>query len=146
MSSWRDSVSDGTLADVEGLVRSALPVAQKALEERGGFVPYAAAVRIDDEVEIMAADMSAAIPAETDVVLEELVTDLRDRADSVRAGAVISEIRLPDSNADAIRIRVEHRDGVALDVYLRYQMVGAYGEVAYSSPVSEPGTPVIFAR
>jgi hypothetical protein len=53
-------------------------------------------------------------------VLDVMVEGLRSQRDGLRAVALVSDVRIPDS--DAIRVELEHRDGhtiVVLQPYTR---------------------------
>lgn len=78
------------------------------LAKRGEFYPFGAIVRASGETRLLAADPGQDHPASADV-LSLLVDRLRqDRAD-LRAAAICSDVRLPDS--DAVRVEFEHHAG-----------------------------------
>jgi len=49
MTSWRDSASSQSQADLDGLLGEVLPFAQQQLEKRGEFFPYGATVSIEGD-------------------------------------------------------------------------------------------------
>lgn len=130
--SWRDSASERAQEDLDSLLNTALGFAQHQLAKRGAFYPYAAAIRVDGEPE-----MIAAMPAEGGEhpqaadVLASCFSALTDRRDSIRAGAVVSDVRTRDT--EAIRVDLEHGEGQALAVLLPYSRANddsiLYGEV-----------------
>lgn len=117
--SWRDAASQEAQDDLDGLVNATLPFAQQMLERHGEFFPFAAGVTADGIVELFGADPGADDrPASTDV-LDQLVGGLRERAGSLRAIALVADVRAGES--DAVRVELEHCDGHAICVLLPYR-------------------------
>jgi hypothetical protein len=54
-------------------------------------------------------------------VLKSLLNDFRRSRDDLRAVAICSDVRLPDSDSDAVRVQLEHQDGQAIAVLLPYK-------------------------
>jgi hypothetical protein len=122
MTSWRDTASLQAQRDLDELLNAALGFAQQQLASRGEFYPYAAAVRFDGQTEMIAARPEPADqhPPAPDVVAA-CVEELRSRQTQLRAGAIVSDVRLPDlSGSDAIDVALEHAEGHALRVQLPY--------------------------
>lgn len=119
MSSWRDNASHQAQADLDGLVGAALGFAQQQLDTHGEFFPYAVAIDLDGEAEMIAArpDPDDEHPKSADVI-EACVAALISQRDYIRAGAVVADVRLADS--DAVRVDLEHSEGHALTVLLPY--------------------------
>ena len=120
MASWRDNASPQAQDDLEGLLEPALDFAQQQLGKYGQFFPYSVVVRSDGQTEMVAVQPDAANdqPASTDVV-DACRTTLAERRDRLRAAAVIADVRLPDGG-DAIRVELEHIEGLALTIFLPY--------------------------
>ena len=76
-------------------------------------------------------------------VLQELVDGLRSERDVLRAVAVTSDVRVSDS--DAIRVELEHRDGIAIAVMLRYRSLNGNGDIEYGALSAGPGEAQIWA-
>lgn len=119
MSSWRDNASTQAQADLDGLLDVALGFAQQQLNTHGEFFPYAVAVDLDGQAEMIAAriDPDDEHPKSTDVI-DACVAALTSQRDYTRAGAVVADVRLASS--DAVRVDLEHVDGHALTVLLPY--------------------------
>lgn len=117
MTSWRDSASQQAQADLDGLLNITLPFAQQMLAKRGEFYPFGATVTAGGETHLLAGDAGQEHPASADV-LSLLVNRLRQERGSLRAVALCSDVRLPDS--DAVRVELEHEDGHAMAVLMPY--------------------------
>lgn len=120
MSSWREIASPQAQDDLDGLVDAALGFAQQQLDAHGEFFPFAAAITVDGTTEMVAPDLHDEHPAATEV-LDACVAALTDRRDTIRAGAVVSDVRLrAPATGDAIQANLEHAEGHALTVLLPY--------------------------
>ena len=118
MTSWRDGASPQAQDDLDGLLDAALPFAQQQIETHGEFFPYGVALDADGTQRMVAGDPDGTEqPASLDV-LAVLWDGLRSQRDQLRAIAVVSDVRLSDS--DAIRVELEHREGPAMAVLLPY--------------------------
>jgi hypothetical protein len=116
MASWRDLACQQCQDDLDGLLNVALPFAQQMLAKGGEFHPFAAAVTAGGETRLTAPEPGQDDQPASATVLSSLFGALRpDRAD-LRAVAVCSDVRLPDS--DAVRVELEHRDGQTMAVLL----------------------------
>jgi hypothetical protein len=121
MTSWRDHASLLAQNDLDGLLDPALGFAQEQLAEHGEFFPYAVIVGVDGQTEMVAArpDPANDQPASADLITACRAT-LTERRDQLRAAAVVADIRMPEGGGDAIRVELEHAEGVALTVLLPY--------------------------
>jgi hypothetical protein len=119
MASWRDSASQQCQDDLDGLLNVTLPFAQQMLAKSSEFYPFAAAVTVGGETRLTAPEPGQDDHPASAEVLSSLFDALRqDRAD-LRAVAICSDVRLPDS--DAVRVELERRDGQAMAVLLPYK-------------------------
>jgi len=114
MPSWRDSASQLAQDDLDGLLDAALPFAQEMLAKHGEFFPYGAATTAAGETKLIAADPDEGEQPESMSVLASLVEGLQVERDALRATALVSDVRLADS--DAIRVELEHREGHSIIV------------------------------
>jgi hypothetical protein len=118
MTSWRDTASQQSQDDLDGLLNSALPFAQQMLDKNGEFFPYGVALDSDGRVEMVAGWTGSDRPPSTEMI--QLLTDgLRQRVSMVRAAAIVADVRAGDS--DAIRVELEHSEGAAMAVLLPYK-------------------------
>ena len=120
MSSWRDSASAECQADLDELLRVALPFAQQMLEKHGEFFPYAVVIRPDGQTAMIAGYTGTETPPSAEV-LAVLYQGLRAKAEESRGVAVVADVRLKGEGTDAIQIEVEHREGIAMKVFLPYR-------------------------
>jgi hypothetical protein len=132
VASWRDTASDETQQQLDGLLGVSLGFAQQQLEKHGEFFPYAAVLESgSDEARMVAAQPPNAgeTPASTDI-LAALLASLREQRDQVSAVAIVADVTIP--SGDAVQVDLEHREGQALTVLLPYsQSAGGvdYGEI-----------------
>jgi hypothetical protein len=119
MTSWRDSASEQAQDDLDGLLGSSLPFAQEMLDRRGEFFPYAARISLAGETQLIAGDPGEGEQPTSVAVIQVLVEGLRAERDTLRAAAVVSDVRLADS--DAVRVELEHADGHAIVALLPYR-------------------------
>jgi hypothetical protein len=136
--SWREAATQEAQDDLDGLLNFTLPFAQEMLDDAGEFYPFGAAVDAHDEVRLLSGGPDLGEhPASTEV-LAVLLNGLRNERDVLRAAAVVSDVRLADT--DAVRVELEHRDGHALEVYLPYRKKRFLRGVDYFERTDEPGT------
>jgi hypothetical protein len=129
MTSWRDSASQQAQDDLDGLLGSSLPFAQEMLDRRGEFFPYAAT--------IIAGDPGEGEQPTSVVVIQVLVDGLRAERDTLRASAVVSDVRLADS--DAVRVEFEHAEGHAIVALLPYRKKLLRRAIEYGQMTAGPG-------
>jgi hypothetical protein len=118
MPSWRDAATQEAQDDLDGLVNAALPFAQQMLDECGEFYPYGVSLSDGREVRMIAGYGGGEQPTSA-AVLETIVAGLRGDRETVRAAALVANVRANDS--DAVRVELEHRDGHAIVVLLPYK-------------------------
>ncbi|MCW2842625.1 MAG: hypothetical protein JWN22_541 [Nocardioides sp.] len=119
MASWRDTTSATAQDDLDALLNAAIEFAEQQLVEHGGMYPFAAAVSESGEIDILAFEPDEGEEPEPEDVLENLRVAARESARSGRAAAFVSDVLLED-DADALRIEMEHRDGVTFEIFLPY--------------------------
>ena len=138
VTSWRDNATLEVQNDLDGLVNASLPFATRMLEEHGEFFPYAIALDDSGERRMVASDPGKGDrPASTDV-LSMLVVGLRGERDALRAVALVSDVRLAES--DAVRVELEHRDGHAIAVFLPYTQKRLRRGIAFGDLTAGPGS------
>lgn len=143
MTSWREDASQQAQDDLDGLVGAALPFAEQMLDQHGELLPYAVALDEAGEARMIAADPGRGEqPAIVDV-LGMLTEGLRAQRDGLRAVALVSDVRLSDS--DAVRVELEHREGQALAVFLPYRRKRIRRGVEYFDMTAGPGSRQVWA-
>lgn len=129
--SWRDEASPQAQADLDALLSASLGSALENLQKNGEFYPFAMSVdgpsRTDTRAQEPDVDIVFADPAqlgdqpEPEAVLAELRRILAVRASNEnrtvpqRATAIVLSVIVPDFG-DAVRVDLEHADGIQLMV------------------------------
>jgi hypothetical protein len=105
---------------MDALLGAALPFAKQQLAKHGEFFPYGVAMSRDGQIGLVAGYTGTERPPSTEV-LDILYEGLRSKAEENRGAAVVADVRLRGEETDAIQVEVEHRDGIALKVFLPYR-------------------------
>ena len=103
-------------ADMDSMLEAALPFAQQMLAKHGEFYPYALSMSATGAIAMVAADVGTEKPNALEL-RRVPYEGLASRAEALRAAAVVSDVKLA-SGEDAIRVEIEHREGVGLAVVL----------------------------
>ncbi len=143
MASWRATASQQAQDDLDGLMSRAFPFAQQMLAAYGEFFPYAVGLGQSGEVRMFAADPGGDEQPPSTEVFHGLVDGLRSERNGLRAVALTSDVRLEDS--DAIRVDLEHRDGIAISLLLRYKNLNGHSEIEYGEITAGPGQAQIWS-
>jgi hypothetical protein len=144
MTAWRDSVSDQAQAELDSLLDSCLHFALHLLAKYGEFYPFSRVVPMTGEVASLALTMDEEQPA-SQVVIEGLINALRDERDGFRAVALVTDERITELGSDAIRVALEHREGVWLAVVLPYSLAGPGLPPVTGELVATEGVPFVWA-
>jgi hypothetical protein len=89
------------------------------LDAHGEFFPYAVATTDWGETKLIVGDPREGEQPTSIDVLQVLAQGLREERDTLRAAAVVSDVRLADS--DAVRVECDHQEGQAFAVFLPYE-------------------------
>lgn len=141
MTSWRDSTSEQVQGDVDGLLNAALPFGQEMLAKHGEFFPYAVTLGDDGEGRMVAGYTGNEHPPSAEV-RSLLVDGLREQRDSLRAVAIVSDVRTTES--DAIRVEIEHREGASMAVLLPYAKRRLRKGVEFGDLSAAPAEPQVW--
>jgi len=112
------------------------------LDEHGEFFPFAVALSSSGETRTVLGDPGLGDRAPSEVVLEVLVAGLRNDRGNLRAVALVSDVRMSDS--DAVAVELEHSEGPTMAVYLRYRARRFRGGVRFGGLVAGAGSPAIW--
>jgi hypothetical protein len=111
-------VSQAAQDDLDGLLATVLPVAEDLLARSGEFFPFGASVSRLGETSLTAADPGRGERPASDAVLADLLAAARSVSDAMRGVAFVADVLVQGS--DAVRVELEHAEGVALVVLLPY--------------------------
>ncbi|MHB8188578.1 MAG: hypothetical protein ACYDDU_21410 [Dermatophilaceae bacterium] len=144
MTSWRHTASDLAQHDLDELLDACIGFAQQQLADHGEFFPYAAAIRANGQVEMIASrpDLTNNRPKSAAVIASCEVT-LADMREALRAAAVVADVRTTDG--DCIQVNLEHAEGPALTVLLAYARRRFRGTVDYGQLTATTATPRIWS-
>lgn len=108
------------------------------LAKHGEFFPYAVAMSRNGQIAMIAGYTGTEKPPSADV-LAVLYEGLRTRAEQNRAAAVVADVRLKGEATDALQVEVEHREGIALKVFLPYRKKRFGGKLETGEMRAEAG-------
>jgi len=142
MPSWRDSASQQAQDDLDALLDLSLPFAQQMLDKRGEFLPYGAEVSREGETHLVAGVAERDAPPLSAEVIAVLVARFTHDRDSLRAIAVVADVRTAGS--DAVRVELEHREGHAIVILLPYRKKRLGRGIEYAPLTASPGSAQIW--
>ena len=117
MPSWRDTASPQCQADLDGPLGHTLGFAQQTLERYGQLSPFGVAVGADGQTRMLASDPGSNPTSQQ--VLDLLIDGARSDKETLRAVAIVADVRLSDG--DAVQVELEHREGSTMMVLLPYR-------------------------
>lgn len=124
MTDWRSSASEEAQADLDGLTGLTLEFATEQVGTHGAVAPFAIVTGTDGATRQVMVDDDA--DAATLVAL--LTAQVREQRDDIRAAAFVADVTAEQLGGDAVRVLLEHQDGIALAVYLPYTITGSGAE------------------
>ncbi|MGL4339564.1 MAG: hypothetical protein ACRCSP_03945 [Rhodoglobus sp.] len=136
-----DNTTPPARVDLERLLESAVHSAKRCLTEASEFDPFA--LVIDHDGRLLAAEINLTKVTkhpDYDELAEATATQLRAIAPTVRSSALTVNTRLSERKTDAVEVRLEHQEGVALLVFLPYKRPMFGGNIAYGDLISYPGS------
>jgi hypothetical protein len=140
MTNWREGASDEVQDDFDRLAEVTIAAARNFLDEAGDFIPFPMVIKADGELVLIGLEQPV-VPSVPDSqnVLDRIVQLFRDRRDSIRALAIGSDVQVPSEATDAIEVRLEHRDGLAITVLVPYQIDSLDDAYLYDEPRVQQG-------
>jgi hypothetical protein len=145
MPSPRVVLSASAQSDVDRTLDAAIRVARNHLAESSEFDPFALVTDADGR--LLAADVdlsSLGRHPESDLIADATTAQLRSIAGTIRCAALTVNTRLSELRTDAVEVRIEHRDGAALLVFLPYKRPRFGGAVEYGDLRAYPAAPTIW--
>ncbi len=146
MHSWRDGLPAVSQAEVDRLLDTALRLAQERLADASEFDPFAILIAADGR--LLAVDLETSELGkhpEAEAISLAARAQLRTLASTAHCTALVTNTRLSRDRTDAIEVRLEHRDGVALIVLLPYKRPRFGGATDYGQLAAYPGTREVWA-
>jgi len=123
---------DSPGSELDALLGAALRIAQQHLAEAASFEPFVLVMGSDGRMLSAEVDRSEiGTHPESEEIADAATAQLRGLAASVRATALTLGVRLAKERSDAIEVRLENRDGVALLVLLPYRRPRFGGRIEY---------------
>lgn len=119
MASWRDSASEMAHDDLDALFNAVLPFAEQTLGKSGEMYPFGASVGDDGDVAMLATASGIDDHPRSDDVLAALYVAAKAESLRCRAFAFVADVRA--DGGDAVRVEVEHCEGVALVLLVPYK-------------------------
>lgn len=124
MTDWRATASPEAQSDLDDLLNVALTAGVEHLARRGVLAPFA--IVTDDGGEQRPLMVLDDVDSET---LESMLMDEATRMrDDLRAAAFVADVSDVRLGGDALRVILEHRDGIGMAVYLPYR-TGSEGPI-----------------
>jgi hypothetical protein len=137
MVSWRDTASVAAQDDLDQMLNAVLPFAEQTLSRYGELLPFGAAVSSDGQVVLLAADPGLGEHPPSVAVLDTLYAGARASADTRRAVAFVADVRA--NGADALRLELEHRQGVTLVLVVPYTRSRFRRTITFGEMQGSPG-------
>ena len=133
--------------ELNALLTASLRMAEKHLAGAASFEPFALVTSLEGRMLAAEIDRSQ-LPRhpESDEIADAAVVQLRGLAPSLLASALTVNARLARERSDAIEVRLEHRDGVALLVLVPYKKPKFGGRIEYGDMQTYTGARDVWPR
>lgn len=130
MNKWGESASAREQEDFDSLLDASVGFAKQLLDTQGEFYPYAAVVDGDGQLGMIGSDIGEEKP-ESAAVVSSLLGAIRAQRDDVRAYALVAVVQERETGNDAVRVNLEHSDGLNFAVLLPFTTDGLGLENTY---------------
>jgi len=145
MSSWSETLGATAQAELDALLESGVRLAKGHLAAASEFTPFA--IVTDTEGRVLAVDLDFSALGkhpEVEQVVRASLARLRLLAPQIRCSAQVANTHLPKEHTDAVELRLEHADGVAIVVLLPYKRAKFGNVVDYGQLRAFPSTPEVW--
>tara|TARA_R110002049_G_scaffold272614_1_gene450207 strand:- start:1980 stop:2522 length:543 start_codon:yes stop_codon:yes gene_type:complete len=141
-----DDVSNAK-QDAEKLMNSALPFAEKMLNEHGDFLPYGEAMRPSGEIVSVGADSGEehAPSQELIDILKSAFKSATGEGEYIATAIVYDSLTIPPGSevkTDAVAVALDHHDDYSVIVFFPYELVD--GSAEFQPPFAVKGAGDIF--
>jgi hypothetical protein len=145
MTNWREHASEEVQDDFDRLAEVTIAAARNFLDLAGDFIPFPMVIKADGELALIGLEQPIT-PTVPDVleVTKGIETLFRERRNSIRALAIGSDVQVPQEATDAIEVRLEHRDGLAITLLVPYQIDSLDDTYIYDEPRVQDGDRIIW--
>ena len=134
---------DAAERDFNDMLAEVLPFVREVLEKIGDVMPYAIVVTIGGAIDTIGAAVERRRRRpDPDRVRETLVTELRARADDLRAAGFVHDLQR--EGIRAILVEFEHRDGTSLSAWIPYMKQRRRGPVVFGELQASDGHPKLW--
>lgn len=127
-----------TQKDLDDLLDLVVPLAQDMLGKNGQFYPFGATMSRAGETSLIGEDHGLGEYPQPDEALDDLYDETRENATAIRAAAFVSDVQV-NGDASAIRVELEHQDGIARVVLLPYTPAEPGGFPRFGQLSDAPG-------
>lgn len=142
----RDVLSIAAQGDIDSMLAAALRLAQSRLTDSSAFDPFALVTNLEGRLLSAEVDLAGlGKHPESEHIAEAITVQLRTVASTARASAIIVNTRLSERKTDAVEVRLEHREGVAMLVFLPYKRARFGGTIDFGDLMPFPAKQEIFA-
>lgn len=122
--SWRKGVSKNAQEQIDGLFQLSIQKAYQMLQEYSDMVAFGYSIGIGDngaKFHIINGDNTDDTFPPNSIIIEKLKNEFKSNLNELSAIAIAYRVKLP-KGSDAIIIECEHRDGIALQIIVPYQI------------------------
>ncbi len=138
---WRDDISKDAQGDLDTVFSQAAMLAQTLLMRNREFFPFAATISTKGAVGLSTPLPDVAAPSVHDVI-ESIVAELKKGKAGKRAYAITALARTSDGE-EAVRIELEHKEGVALVIGLPVVRSDS-GAISFGDMRALPGSRLVW--
>ncbi|MEV7661298.1 hypothetical protein [Paenarthrobacter sp. NPDC089316] len=140
---WHEGLSEQAIQDVFQLVGAAVPFAQDQLSRHGALAPYGISTDLEGEVGHHMAYQEPNEDHEMDSAESvQLMTEgFRQNKDSLRGTCILADVRVQVEEGevvDAVRLHIEHAEGLSMHILKPYELDGQSGTVAFGESAVVP--------
>jgi hypothetical protein len=144
MTSGPPHARDAAERDFNDLLREVLPFVREMLEGVGDVMPYALVVTVDGAIDSVGAAIERRRRRpDPNRVREEILSEVRGKADDFRAVAFVNDLQT--EGIKAILVEFEHRDGTSLSTWVPYARPRRRGPVVFGELQASEGHPKLWA-